>query len=428
MHLEQMIDYIHRLPRMEGTPTLARMQQALEKLDHPDRDFHIIHVAGTNGKGSTCAILASILTAAGYRTGLFTSPFLDAFTNRVKVDGADISATDLGVSFERLMPVAEEVGLTQFEFITALGLLHFARAGVDAVVLEVGLGGRFDATNAISTPLLSVITNIGYDHMAILGDTLAKIAGEKAGIIRTGVPVITAVEEPSAWSVIRERCLELEAPVSRLGDQFSVTGLYSDLQGQVLRYESGHQHLDSVKIALLGRHQQKNAATALAAAFQLRSLGLLISDQAMRTGLAEARWPGRFEVMSEIPLVIMDGSHNTHGMAALRETLDELLPSQNLLWVAGMMADKDVGGMLKYLEGREVSLYACAPQIPRAMDAKELALAAITLGFQARAFAGVEEAISQALLDWRPGQAVLIAGSLYVISEARRHPFFSVKS
>ncbi|HSL94134.1 MAG TPA: folylpolyglutamate synthase/dihydrofolate synthase family protein [Bacillota bacterium] len=428
MHLKQMVEHIHSLPRMEGAPTLTRMQEALKQLDHPDRDVHIVHVAGTNGKGSTCALLASVLTAAGYRTGLFTSPFLDAFSNRIKVDGADISDADLATAFDRLMPIAQKVHLTQFEFITALGLLHFARIGADAVVLEVGLGGRFDATNAISAPLLSVITNIGYDHMAILGNTLAEIAGEKAGIIRPGVPVITAVEESSAWSVIRGRCLQLGSPISRLGDEFSVTDLHSDLRGQTLRYESAQFSLDKVKMSLLGRHQLKNAALALASAHALRKLGLSISDQAMRKGMAEARWPGRFELMSDDPLLIMDGSHNTHGMAALRETLDELLPSQDLLWVVGMMADKDVGGMLRFLEGRQVSLYACAPKIPRAMDAKELAQAAMTMGLQAGAFDSVEAAVSQALADWQPGQAVLIAGSLYVISEARRHPFFSAKS
>ncbi len=427
MHLDQMVDYIHGLPRMAGAPTLTRMQQALDNLGRPDTDYHIVHVAGTNGKGSTCAMLASILSAAGYCTGLFTSPFLDAFTNRIKVGGADISAADMARSFDMLLPVAKEAELTQFEFITALGLLHFSQAAVDVVVLEVGLGGRFDATNAIASPLLSVITNIGYDHMSILGNTLAEIAGEKAGIIRADVPVVTAVEDPSAWSVIRKRCLEVNAPIIRLGEDFTVTGIHSDLHGQLMRFAGRNLKMDQARTAMLGKHQLKNAATALAAAQGLRELGLNVSEDAMHTGLAEARWPGRFEVMSTSPLLIMDGSHNTHGMAALRETLDELLPKEDLLWVAGMMADKEVSAMLDYLSGRQVSLYACAPKIPRAMTAEQLATAAGKLGITAHPFDSVGAALSQALLDWRPGQAVLVAGSLYVISEARQHPFLDGK-
>lgn len=422
MHLQQMVDYIHGLPRMEGAPTLARMQLALERLGHPDREFRIVHVAGTNGKGSTCAMLASILATAGYRTGLFTSPFLDAFTNRIKIDGMDISEADMAAAFEVVQPVAEACRLTQFEFITALGLTHFARAKVDFVVLEVGLGGRFDATNAVSAPLLSIITNIGYDHMAILGNTLAEIAAEKAGIVRAGVPVVTAVEEASAWAVIDERCLELAAPVRRLGDDFCVTGLQSDLSGQTLRLQHGDVTLENLRISLLGRHQQRNAATVAAAVLSLRELGAEISDIALREGLTRARWPGRFEVMSRNPLLIMDGSHNTHGMAALRQTLDELLPEEEILWVAGMMADKDVPGMLSYLQGRRVTLYACSPPIPRSLPAQELAYAAAALGFPSRHYAGVREALDHALQEWKPGTAVLVAGSLYVISEARKHP------
>lgn len=425
MNMEQMVDYIHRLPRMEGPPTLARMQEALVRLGHPDHCYRIVHVAGTNGKGSTCALLGSVLVAAGYRTGLFTSPFLDAFANRIKVDGVDISETEMRAAFEMVLPIAEATRLTQFEFITALGLVHFAQARVDVVVLEVGLGGRYDATNAISSPLLSVITNIGYDHMAILGNTLAEIAGEKAAIIRPGVPVITAVDEPSAWAVIEKRYREQNAPAQRLGDDFTVTGLHSGLDGQSLRLNYGAAISEVFEISLLGRHQQRNAATAAAAALRLRELGLMISDSALRAGLSAARWPGRFEVMCKAPMLIMDGSHNTHGMAALRQTLDELLPAEDILWVAGMMADKDVAGMLEYLKGRTVSLYACSPQLPRALPAQDVADAGANAGFSSVSFSSVSDALDQALCDWKAGQAILVAGSLYLVSEARQHPFIA---
>lgn len=420
MQYQEIVDYIHSLPRMEGQPTLARMEAALARLRKPDCHYKIIHVAGTNGKGSTCAMLAGILTASGYRTGLFTSPYLDAFTNRIKIDGQDITEEDLEETFKLVRIPGQAEKLTQFEFITALALQYYALQKVDIVVLEVGLGGRFDATNAISSPLLTVITNIGYDHMAILGNTLAEIAAEKAGIIKPGVQLVTSVEDNEAWQVISDKCRDLGAPVSRLGQDYCISDTSADLNGQRFNFRDGRHQLDDLFISLLGSHQLKNAATALQAALHLRELGLDIGDADLRIGLGTAVWPGRFEVMSLSPLLIMDGSHNTHGMAALRDTLDQLLPDKHLRWVVGMMADKDIGGMLAYLEGRQTTIYACAPQIPRALEAAILTDTAQGHGFTAKAYGSVAEALGQALVDWQPGEVVLVAGSLYIISEARR--------
>ena len=415
---EKTVDYIHGLRRMGPNPGLKRMTSILKRLNNPEEQFRVIHIAGTNGKGSTSAMIESVLRAAGYNVGLFTSPFLDSFTNRIKINGQDIEQRDLVELVSELRPMAEEEGLTQFEFITTLGLVHFARRKVDGVVLEVGLGGRFDATNAVSKPVLTVITNIGYDHMEVLGDTLAKIAFEKAGIIKPGVPLVTGIDDPSACEVVETRAREIAAPVRWLSRDFSCTPGVASLSGQSFSFHGPWEERD-LHIALLGRHQIDNACIAIASLCWLNELGFDVDKEAMREGLGSARWPGRFEVMAQNPLIIMDGAHNTHGLSALRKTLDSLLPESRLLWVAGMMEDKDVRSMLSLMQGRDVRLYACSASLPRARDAASLASAARETGFPAAAYANVKQALEAAMMDSAGNDIVLVAGSLYVISEAR---------
>jgi dihydrofolate synthase/folylpolyglutamate synthase len=392
----------------------------LKRLGNPEEGLSIVHVAGTNGKGSTSAMIEGILRAAGYTTGLFTSPFLDSFTNRIKVNGQDISQEDLVSLVAELKPVAEEEALTQFEFITILGIAHFAAKGVDAVVLEVGLGGRFDATNAVTRPVLTVITNIGYDHMEILGDTLAKIAFEKAGILKPHIPLVTAVEDEESWGVIEARSRELGVPVRRLLRDFSYTPECSALDGQIFSFRGDVASYEGLKISLLGGHQLKNAATAVEAALWLGEMGFDIDEAVIRKGLGAARWPGRFEIMGQDPLLIMDGAHNAHGLGALRTTLDDLLPGRPIHWVLGLMEDKDMESMLKLMQGRDIRVYACAPDIPRAKDAFSLAAAARIVGYGAAPYESVREALKAAVSDARNDEVVVVAGSLYLVSEARQ--------
>jgi len=420
MNYQQAVDYIHGLARFGSILGLDRMRVALALLNHPERKLPVIHVAGTNGKGSTSSIIASILRAAGMRTGLYTSPYLDSFTNRFGLDGDDITPEGLVNMVECLKPVAEQVGLTQFEFITALALVYYAEGNVDALVLEVGLGGRFDATNVV-TPVLSVITNIGFDHMEVLGDTLGKIAFEKAGIIKPTVPVITAVEESEPYTVIAEVAAQNKSALRLLGRDYGYVAGGASLAGQTLDYW-GFANIKGLTLSLLGPHQLKNAALAVDAALLLRQRGWPITLEHIRHGVRAARWPGRFEVMQRGGVkVIMDGAHNMHGIAALTATLRQYLPEQKVLLVSGIMKDKEPQAMLAALSPYAKRLYACAPALPRATPARELHLLAENLALPAEAHSSVAGALDAAISAAREsGETVLVAGSLYTVSEARR--------
>lgn len=420
MNYQQAVDYIHGLGRFGSVLGLDRMQTALAYLGNPERQLKVVHVAGTNGKGSTSSIIASILRSAGLRTGLYTSPYLDSFTNRFGLDGDDITPAGLVEMVERLRPVAEHVGLTQFEFITALALVYYAQQKTDALVLEVGLGGRFDATNVV-TPALSVITNIGFDHMDVLGDTLGKIAFEKAGIIKPSVPVTTAVLDSEPYAVIAEVAAQNNAPLRLLGRDYSFVAQTASLAGQTFDYR-GLEAIEKLSISLLGPHQLQNAALAVDAALMLRQQGWPIGIEHVRRGVAAARWPGRFEVMQHSRArVIMDGAHNMHGISALVATLRQYLPGQKVLLVSGIMKDKEPQAMLAALSPYVKCLYACAPALPRATPAGELCLLAEALGLPAAAYTSVADALSAAIDAAREsGETVLVAGSLYTVSEARR--------
>jgi len=418
VNYEQAVAYIHGLGRFGSKLGLLRMQQALTRLGNPERRLRVIHVAGTNGKGSTCAMLASILRTANLKTGLYTSPYLDSFTNRFGLDGADIGPSELAALVGFLRPLADEMGLTQFEFITAMAFHYYNESKVDILVLEVGLGGRFDATNVVR-PELSIITNIGFDHMEVLGDTLGKIAFEKAGIIKPLVPVITAVEGEEPLGVIIEVAKQHHAPLLLLGQDFAVKPLSRDLFGQTFTYADKDTSLD-LSLALLGQHQLHNAALAVKAALKLKNWGWAISLTDIERGLKQARWPGRFEVMRRSPLLIMDGAHNTHGMQALAKTLNEVLPRKKVLLVTGIMKDKEPREMLSLLGAFVKRCYAAAPNLPRAMPAAELAAVAGSLGMQGSSHPSVATALLAALSDAEADDVVLVAGSLYTVSEARQ--------
>jgi len=418
VNYEQAVAYIHGLGRFGSQLGLLRMQQALTRLGNPERKLRIVHVAGTNGKGSTCAMLASILRKANLKTGLYTSPYLDAFTNRFGLDGADIGPDELASLVRFLRPLAEELGLTQFEFITAMAFHYYSESKVDVVVLEVGLGGRFDATNVVH-PELSIITNIGFDHMEVLGDTLGKIAFEKAGIIKPQVPVITAVEGEEPFGVISEVAKQHNAPLLLLGQDFDVKPASRDLFGQTFTFVDQDTSLN-LSLALLGQHQLHNAALAVKAALKLKNWGWAISHSDIERGLAEARWPGRFEVMRRSPLLIMDGAHNTHGMQALSKTLSELLPGKKVHLVTGIMQDKAPQAMLALLTPFVKRCYTAAPKLPRAMPAADLALVANSLGIPSSPHPSVSTALQAALQAALSDDVILVAGSLYTVSEARQ--------
>jgi dihydrofolate synthase/folylpolyglutamate synthase len=378
---------------------LERMERALAALGHPERAYDVLHVGGTNGKGSTCAMAAAALAAAGHRVGLYTSPHLVRFNERIQVDGAAIDDAALAAAVDEIRRACpwHEAGdeadrLTYFEFATLAGLLHFARAGIRVAVLEVGLGGRFDATNAV-VPRVAAVARIGLDHTQLLGDTVEQIAFEKAGIFKAGVPAVVHAHQPPG-------VLEtLRAEARRRGAPFTVAP--ADWAGP---------------LALVGAHQRGNAALAAAALRELSRAGVPIPEEALSRGIAGARWPGRLE---EVEGVLLDGAHNPDGAAALAAAFAALRRGRAVELVFGVLSDKDHLGMLAAIAGSVRRLHAAAPATPRARPAAEVRAAAAALGVDADAHAGVAEAIACARRAAADGAVVAVAGSLYLVGEAR---------
>ncbi len=378
---------------------LERVERALEAMGRPDRDLAILHVAGTNGKGSTCAMAAEALRQAGHRVGLYTSPHLVQFNERIQIDGRPVSDEELAEDVDELRRACPwhdggeaSERLTYFEFATLLGLLRFARARATAVVLEVGLGGRFDATNA-ATPRVAAVSRIGLDHVQLLGDTVAAIAREKAGIFKLGVPaVVAAAQPPEAMEVLR-------AEAERRGAPFQVAPASWD-----------------GPIALRGPHQRGNAALAAAALRLLDRGGVRVPEEAIARGIAEARWPGRME---EVGGVVLDGAHNPDGAAALAAALAALYPGRPVELVFGVLADKDHRGMLAALAPLVRRAHLVPPASPRARPTSTYRDLVAGLGLPVDEHAGAAEGLACARAAARDGALVCVAGSLYLVGEAR---------
>ncbi|WP_156807394.1 bifunctional folylpolyglutamate synthase/dihydrofolate synthase [Effusibacillus pohliae] len=424
------LQWISSFPRFDGRwgikLGLERMQALLARLGNPHRQLRFIHVAGTNGKGSTCAFLASIYQQAGYRVGRYTSPYIIHFFDRMSVNGVDVTEAQLSRYAEQLKPQIAairqtEIGEpTEFEVITLLAILFFLDQQVDVVVWETGLGGRLDATNVV-TPLASVITNVGLDHQLHLGPTIEDIAREKAGIAKPGVPLFTAAEQP-ALNVILAKAAEVQAPAAILGADFSYRRKRYSLAGQTFDFESTDVRLNDLEIRMLGEHQCKNASLAVATALHLSQNGTLpVSEQALRSGLQLTRWPGRLEIVREQPLVLLDGAHNPHGTEALAAALDELLGDRKVLLVIGILQDKLVPGVLDPILPFAGRVIVTAPNSPRAADVNDVAMfVRDRVRVPIEQIPHVAEAVQRAVDSVQTEEAVLVTGSLYTISEARQ--------
>ena len=437
-----------RQPRFDysaATLNLERMRALLADLGNPQQHFHIVHVAGTKGKGSVCAFTESILRAAGYRTGLYTSPHLHTFRERMRVNGALISRAGLAALVARCRPALEHIpGVTTFELITALAFTHFAQQGVQWAVLEVGLGGRLDSTNVVQ-PDITAITSLSYDHMAVLGNTLTQIAHEKAGIIKPGVPLVCAPQAPEALAVIEATCQERQAPLLLLGREWVWHAAGSAFRVQP-RATPPSPETPGFTIPLAGAHQVVNAALAVVIARTLDAHGALISETAIRNGLAAARWPARFETLTPVeargsesgewPTIIADGAHNVDSAQKLAVMLETVKRQQGgrLGLILGASLDKDVPGMLRELLPVTDLLVCTHAQHPRAFAPQKLAeLAAEIIHALGGATAvvseapGVDSALTQALTWAAPADVICFAGSLFIAAEgreawARRHP------
>ncbi|HET6440614.1 MAG TPA: folylpolyglutamate synthase/dihydrofolate synthase family protein [Anaeromyxobacter sp.] len=392
--------YLEHLQPLAMRFGLSRMERALEALDHPERRYPVLHVAGTNGKGSTCAMAAGALRAAGHRVGLYTSPHLVRFEERIAVGGEPISTEALSSRIEEVRRACpwheggrEDERLTYFEFATLVGLLEFAVRGVTAAVVEVGLGGRYDATNAIAVPAVTAVARIGLDHTQLLGDTVEQVAREKAGIFKPGVPAVIHADQPPGVTEV------LRAEAARRGAPLTVAG--AGWAG---------------KVGLAGPHQRGNAALAAAALHALAARGVSLREEDIATGLAEATWPGRLE---EVGGALLDGAHNPQGAAALAAALAALHPGRPVELVFGALADKDVAGMLRSLKPAIRRLHALAPASARARPAAEVQALARSLSIDADAHGTFEEAIACARQAASQGGLVCVAGSLYLVGEAR---------
>lgn len=390
---------------------LGRMRALMELLGDPQDTYPIIHVAGTKGKGSTAALMASALQAAGYRTGLYTSPHLQDFTERIQTNGQAISHAGLVERVEQIKPaVAQVPKLTTFEITTALAFLYFARQKVDAAVVEVGLGGRLDATNIV-TPRVAVITSLSYDHMAVLGNTLTAIAGEKAGIIKDGVPVVSSPQKDEALAVLERVSGERHAPLTLVGRDLTFQPQAHSLDGQ-----SFIIHHSSFSIPLLGAHQLVNAATAYAA---LKKSGLTVSDEAIRAGFAAVRWPGRFEVLRRQPPVVIDSAHNRESANCLRRALDDYFPGLPVFWIFAILEDKDAAGIVAELAPRLTRVIATQPDHPRALPSEQLVALVQQAGIPVEAVEPASAALERALELAGEQGLVLSAGSVAFAGEMR---------
>ena len=415
MNYSEALEYIHSVNWCFCKPGLERIGELCRMLGDPQRELKFIHVAGTNGKGSFCSMLSSILKEAGYKTGLFTSPYIRFFNERMQINGEPISDSELAEITSYVRPFADQMTdkPTEFELITAICFEYFKRNGCDVVVLEAGMGGRLDSTNIIESPLLSVITGVSLDHTAFLGDTVEKIAAEKAGIIKSGCPVLLGGEDNAVLSVVSQRAEELGAPLC-LVDYSSLLIRSATLDGAVFDC-CGRKDLE---ISLLGLYQPRNAAAVITAVDMLNERGLCVSELSLRAGLAKALWQARFEIINRKPLVIFDGAHNAEGIEAAVKSIKQYFGDERVLVLSGVLADKDHEDIAAKLSEIALEAFVLTPDNPRALPAEQYASELMQNGVHATAYESLGEALKNAMQTAeREGRALVCLGSLYTYAE-----------
>ena len=417
MDYKEALEYINGASWRASRLGLERITELLERLGDPQKQLRFVHVAGTNGKGSICAFIASVLRRAGLKTGLFTSPYLRRFNERMQINGKQIGDDELAriVSEIKVHADAMDEHPTEFEMMTAAAFKWFADSGCGIVVLEVGLGGRYDATNVIEQPDCCVIANIGLDHTAILGDTLGQIAYEKAGIIKYGAAVVMYQQYGETMETVREVCREMSAELT-VPDFDDITVEFDSLDGQVFSYDG-----DSYAIPLLGAHQLRNAVTAIEAIKVLRRQGWDIPHEAVEAGLYSVVWPARFEVLhSEDPWFVLDGGHNPQCAAALRECVEHYFPDSRRIALVGILKDKDYGSIVKTLAPLFETVVCVTPDSERALPAAELAELFKAYCGEVLVSAGIEDAVDAARdMAAERGCMVCAFGSLYICGQIR---------
>jgi dihydrofolate synthase/folylpolyglutamate synthase len=426
------VDYLYALQKHGIKLALSNSATLMALMGDPHRKFRSVHVAGTNGKGSTSAFIASMLQAAGYRVGLYTSPHLVSFTERIRINNVLITEAKVVELAGRVRDVARKatspdgtcsLNPTFFEVTTAMAFTYFADEGVDLVVIEVGMGGRLDSTNVI-TPLVSVITNIELEHTEFLGTALTQIAGEKAGIIKQGVPVVTGATQREVITVIEQEAAAQQAAVYRLSRDF-LPGPVAAQRGQVFDYRGIKSSYENVRINMLGRYQVDNACLALASIECLRNTGVIVDEAAVRRGLEQVRWEGRLELVARKPDIYLDGAHNPASAQKLAATVREMRPAYGrTILIIGILGDKDYEGIMSALVPLADHVVVTKPQYSRAMDVRSLASEIQKRHGSVETAETVREAIAAAGKAASRDDLVLITGSLYVVGDARAvlHP------
>lgn len=410
-------------PYSERVYRLGRMEELLGQFVNPHRAYASVHVAGTKGKGSVTAMIEAILRAAGYRTGMYTSPHLHTFRERIQAEGRLIAEEDVARLVEEMLPVLDaRPEVTVFEAITALAMRYYAERGVQMAVFEVGLGGRLDATNVL-LPLVSVITSISLDHVKVLGDTLGAIAREKAGIIKPGVPAVTAPQKPEALDVVRRTAAERGAPLVEVGRDWRWRVRKADAAGQRLDvYRPGSEdapEYGDLYIPLMGMHQLENASAAVAAVEALRERGTAIPEDAVREGLGHVRWPGRLEVLGRRPWVVVDGAHNVYSIERLLSAVGALIEHRRFILVVGIGVTHSPRDLLAALLPAASTVIVTRSRHAKATPPEELAARSRELGREAVVTHSLAEALAAALDVASPDDLVLTTGSLFVVAEAR---------
>ncbi|MFA5354704.1 MAG: folylpolyglutamate synthase/dihydrofolate synthase family protein [Thermodesulfovibrionales bacterium] len=435
MNYSEAIQYLYGLQKHGIKLGLDKVRQILSLLGNPHKAFLTVHVAGTNGKGSVSSMVSSILMAHGHRTGLFTSPHLLSFTERIRVNGEQITEAEVveltgEINSAMSLQPATLNSITFFEFVMAMASVYFQRQAADWAVMEVGMGGRLDATNVIS-PRVSVITRVGIDHKEFLGSSLREIAGEKAGIIKQGIPVITSAQEREVAEVIAERCREAAAPLFIYGRDFHGTLVSSGLQGITIHYRDERLTLEDLSIPLAGEHQLINASVAIKTAIE--ALADTADPALIREGLLKSSWPGRLDLVRRNPDIMIDGAHNPEAAEALAQFIKRNLGDRKVILVMGVMSDKDVEGIITPLLPLAAEVIFTAPNYGRAAAPEALAEQASGMGFPSSTASSVREAIERAIssslapllqapgprtLDPVSAPLILITGSFYAIGEA----------
>lgn len=408
------VDYIESQGWSDTRLGLSRTKELLSKLGNPEKKLKFIHVAGTNGKGSTCAMLASVLQNASYRTGLYTSPYICRFNERMQVNGTEITDYHLAEICSYVIPIAENMDdhPSQFELVTAIAMKYFLDEKCDIVVLEVGLGGALDSTNVIEKPECSVICNIGLEHTEYLGNTLPEIAEAKSGIIKRGCPTVCYRGSAEVEKIISCVCREKQSALYK-ADFDAIHPVHEELKEQVFDYGE----YKSIHLPLLGEHQQKNAAVVLKTIEVLQRRGWNVSKQSIYTGLAQTKWPARFEVLQENPPIIIDGAHNPQCASALSDALDKYLPGKDNILLIGVLADKDYKSIIDFLKPHAKEFVCVSPPSVRALSSDKLAEYLRSIGERAESFYSLLEGINAAVKKNSP---VVVCGSLYMVGHVRK--------